>query len=102
MFADVHELLRLIVLKDAYERGLRNRSKEQPNERALADAGVLLSQRQWTPEQLLHELPRTCADGMRSFNAFRTGVTADRVQQFLAQLLSRLYVEVFVHGNETE
>lgn len=50
---------RFLVLKEAYERTLRNFQKDQPFQRAVFDINVLLCEQLWTHEQLLHALTGT-------------------------------------------
>lgn len=78
---------RFKVLKESYQRGLKNFSAEQPHQHAIYYNTALLAERQWLKADYLEEMD---------------GLTAEAVQGFYPRLLSKLHVEVFVHGNQTE
>nr|CAD7434187.1 unnamed protein product [Timema monikensis] len=75
---------RFDILKENYVRGLRNFEAEQPYQHAVYYLAVLLAEQAWTKEELL---TATCE------------LTLERVEAFIPQLLSKLYVECLIHGN---
>ncbi|PVD29637.1 hypothetical protein C0Q70_08892 [Pomacea canaliculata] len=78
---------RFDIIKEAYERGLRNFSAEQPHQHAVYFTSVLMSEIMWTKEELLMALE---------------DITCERLQAFIPQLLSCFYIEGLVHGNVTK
>ena len=78
---------RFKVLKESYQRGLKNFAAEQPHQHAIYYNSALLSERQWLKSDYLEEMDI---------------LTAKAVDEFFPRLLSKLHVEVFVHGNQTE
>ncbi|KAJ8667813.1 hypothetical protein QAD02_009476 [Eretmocerus hayati] len=78
---------RFEILKENYIRGLKNFEAEQPYQHAAYYLAVLLSEQVWVKNELLS----AC-----SF------LTADRVRQFIPQLMSKMHVEFLVHGNVTK
>lgn len=78
---------RFDIIKEAYERGLRNFRAEQPHQHAIYYTSVLMSEVVWTKEELLQALE---------------DVTVKRLETFIPQLLSMLYIEALMYGNITK
>ncbi|KAK7485900.1 hypothetical protein BaRGS_00022895, partial [Batillaria attramentaria] len=78
---------RFDIIKEAYERGLRNFRAEQPHQHAVYYTSVLMSEVVWTKDELLQALE---------------DVTVERLQAFIPQLLSLLYIEALLYGNITK
>jgi len=78
---------RFKVLKENYERGLKNFKMEQPHNHAVYYSSCLLSQRTWQKGELLDALPQ---------------LTLGALQEFIPRLFSRVHVEALVHGNVTK
>lgn len=79
---------RFDVLKEAYVRALKNFEMEQPHTHATYGAQVLLTEKIWTKEEMLKA-------------ATEDDLTASALQLFIPQLLARVQVELFIHGNLT-
>lgn len=79
---------RFKVLKEPYIRGLKNFDMEQPHSHAVYRNNVILAEKLWTKEELVHA-------------ASHDDLSADAVQAFIPQFLSRLHIEALVHGNIT-
>lgn len=77
---------RFEVLKEAYVRGLKNFEVEQPYQHAVYYLSALLSEQVWLKDELLKATSQ---------------LTAERVQQFIPQFLSKVHVECLLHGNVT-
>ena len=58
---------RFRVLKEAYERGLKNFRMEQPHQHAMYYNSVLLSERVWLKGECLDEMPRLTAEAVQEF-----------------------------------
>ncbi|XP_070209984.1 insulin-degrading enzyme-like [Littorina saxatilis] len=78
---------RFDIIKEAYERGLKNFRAEQPHQHAVYYTTVIMSEVVWTKDELLSALE---------------DVTAEKLQAFIPQLLSLLYVEGLIYGNVTK
>ncbi len=78
---------RFKVLRETYERELRNFQMGQPHHHAAYYNMVLLADKAWEMSQLLEALPF---------------LTAEEMQNFVPRLLSSLHIEGLVHGNMTE
>jgi insulysin len=78
---------RFKVLKESYERALKNFEMEQPHSHTNYFNTVLLSERSWEKGELLDEMD---------------GLTVDAVQEFIPRLLAKVHVEALMHGNLTE
>ena len=79
---------RFEVLKEPYIRGLRNFDMEQPHSHASYRLQNLISEKVWTKEEHL----AAALDDNLSPEALRT---------FLPDLLGRMHIEMFAHGNLT-
>ncbi|KAK2166408.1 hypothetical protein LSH36_39g02052 [Paralvinella palmiformis] len=77
---------RFDILKENYERGLKNFKAEQPHQHAIYYTSALTSEQVWTKDELLDALDE---------------VTLEKLEAFIPQLLSRLYLEMLVYGNVT-
>uniref|UniRef100_A0A1B6FWC7 Insulin-degrading enzyme n=2 Tax=Cuerna arida TaxID=1464854 RepID=A0A1B6FWC7_9HEMI len=75
---------RFEILKENYIRGLKNFEAEQPYQHAVYFLAVILSEQAWTKEELLN----AAAD-----------LTLERMEAFIPQILSRMFIESLVHGN---
>lgn len=75
---------RFEILKENYIRGLKNFEAEQPYQHAVYFLAVLLAEQAWTKDELL-----AAADEL----------TLDRMEAFIPQILSRMFIECLVHGN---
>lgn len=78
---------RFEIMKESYERSLRNSFKEQPHQQAVYYNNLILGEREWPREELLDELD---------------DISVAELQHFVAGLFSRLQIEGLVHGNFTE
>jgi insulysin len=77
---------RFELLKDNYVRALKNFRAEQPHQHAVYYCSMLTSEQMWTKDELLDAAEE---------------VTVEKVQAFIPQLLSRLYLEFLIYGNTT-
>ncbi|XP_041369113.1 insulin-degrading enzyme-like [Gigantopelta aegis] len=75
------------IIKDLYARSLRNFVAEQPHQHAIYYTSVLMSEVFWTKDELLEALDE---------------VTLDKLQSYIPQLLSKLYIEALIYGNITK
>ncbi|XP_071090018.1 insulin-degrading enzyme-like [Haliotis cracherodii] len=75
------------IIKELYYRGLKNFVAEQPHQHAIYFTSVLVSEMVWTKCELLESLD---------------DVTLERLQAFIPQLLSKVYVEGLMYGNITK
>ncbi|KAG8271132.1 hypothetical protein J6590_069508 [Homalodisca vitripennis] len=75
---------RFEILKENYIRGLKNFEAEQPYQHAVYFLAVILSEQAWTKEELLN----AAAD-----------LTLERMEAFIPQILSKMFIESLVHGN---
>ncbi|KAL4232280.1 hypothetical protein ACF0H5_009851 [Mactra antiquata] len=78
---------RFEILKEMYCRSLKNFHAEQPHQHAVYFTSVVMSELLWTQEELLDSLEE---------------VTLDKLNAFLPQLFSRMYIEGLVYGNVTK
>lgn len=78
---------RFEIFKEMYTRSLKNFSAEQPHQHAIYYTSVLMSEFMWTKEELLQ-----CVDEM----------TVEKLEAFIPQLLSKLYIEGLIYGNVTK
>ena len=76
---------RFEMLKDSYHRGLKNFSKDQPHQHVVYYASLVLTQCGWSKEQLLERV--------------EDSLTIESVEEFIPQFLSRLHLEMMVHGS---
>jgi len=67
-------------------RGLRNFAAKQPHYHVVHYTSMLTQETFWSNEELLHALSE---------------VTPERLQTFISELLSRVYMEALVYGNVT-
>lgn len=79
---------RFEVLKEAFVRALKNFEMEQPHSHATYRINCILGEKSWPKEELLQA-------------AMRNSLSASALQAFIPQLLDRIKVEMFVHGNVT-
>jgi insulysin len=77
---------RFEVIKDELRRGLENSKKMSPYARAMERMSHLLQKRVWSTDRLLYELSLPNVD-------------LDSVAEHAKEMLSRTYMEGFVHGN---
>lgn len=70
-----------------YIRGLRNFFAEEPYQHSIYYTNNLMAEIQWTKAELL----QSAAD-----------VTAEKLQEFIPNLLSKLYIEALIYGNVTK
>lgn len=77
---------RFEILKEAYGRSLRNFYAEQPHQHAVYFTTVVMSELMWTQEEMLYCLEE---------------VTVEKLELFLPQLFSKMYIEGLVYGNVT-
>jgi len=75
---------RFEILKENYIRGLKNFEAEQPYQHAVYFLAVILSEHAWTKEELL--------DAAQD-------LTLERLEAFIPQIMSRMFIESLVHGN---
>ncbi|XP_076461437.1 insulin-degrading enzyme-like [Babylonia areolata] len=78
---------RFDIIKEAYERGLRNFRAEQPHQHAVYYTTVIMSEVIWTKDELLSALE---------------DVTVEKLEAFIPQLLSLVYAEGLIYGNVTK
>ena len=78
---------RFMVLKENYERGLKNFRMEQPHQHAVYYDSLLLAQQAWEKQELLDAL---------------ANITVEKVEAFIPELFSSVHIEGLVHGNVTE
>ncbi|XP_076104390.1 insulin-degrading enzyme-like isoform X1 [Mytilus galloprovincialis] len=78
---------RFEIYKEMYTRSLKNFSAEQPHQHAIYYTSVLMSEFMWTKDELLQ-----CVDEM----------TVEKLDAFIPQLLSKLYIEGLIYGNVTK
>ncbi|CAL7937409.1 unnamed protein product [Xylocopa violacea] len=77
---------RFEIWKENYIRSLKNYKTEQPYQHVVYYLAVLLSEQTWMKDELLKATSQ---------------LTAERVQQFIPQFLSKIHMECLVHGNMT-
>ncbi|XP_065170967.1 insulin-degrading enzyme isoform X2 [Atheta coriaria] len=75
---------RFEIYKENYTRTLKNFSAEQPYQHAVYYLAVLLTEHSWTKQELLATMDQ---------------VTIDRLEAFIPQILSKMHIECFIHGN---
>uniref|UniRef100_A0A671U714 Insulin-degrading enzyme n=1 Tax=Sparus aurata TaxID=8175 RepID=A0A671U714_SPAAU len=78
---------RFDIIKEAYMRSLNNFRAEQPHQHAMYYLRLLMTEVAWTKDELREALD---------------DVTLPRLKAFIPQLLSRLHIEVLLHGNITK
>ncbi|CAG0886100.1 unnamed protein product [Darwinula stevensoni] len=78
---------RFILLKELYERSLKNFKAEQPMQHACYYLSQLTTDRSWSMEDLLQALPQ---------------ITVHNLENFVNSFLSHLHVECLIHGNLTQ
>ncbi|XP_048747252.2 insulin-degrading enzyme-like [Ostrea edulis] len=78
---------RFEIHKEMYMRGLRNFHAEEPYQHSVYYTNNLMSEVQWTKTELLE----AAAD-----------ITAEKLQAFIPELLSKLFIEALVYGNVTK
>ncbi|XP_056616513.1 insulin-degrading enzyme isoform X2 [Triplophysa dalaica] len=78
---------RFDIIKEAYMRSLNNFRAEQPHQHAMYYLRLLMTEVAWTKDELRDALD---------------DVTLPRLKAFIPQLLSRLHIEVLLHGNITK
>lgn len=78
---------RFEILKERYLRNLRNFESEQPHQHATYYLSLLLTEHAWTKDELL---------------AASNELTAEGLQAFIPELLSKLHIEALIHGNVTK
>ncbi|XP_034408413.1 insulin-degrading enzyme-like [Cyclopterus lumpus] len=78
---------RFDIIKEAYTRSLNNFRAEQPHQHAMYYLSVVMAEVSWTNEELKEVI---------------IDVTLPRLKAFIPQLLSRLHIEAFLHGNITK
>eukprot|EP01134_Creolimax_fragrantissima_P000265 CFRG0265T1 len=76
--------VRFEVLKDLARQGYKNFEAEQPYHHCMYNSHLLSNERLWTHSEKLEVLQ---------------SITADSLRAFVPDLLSRVHVESFVHGN---
>ena len=79
---------RFEILKEAYVRALKNFEMEQPHTHASYRMQVLMTDKVWTKEELFQA-------------ATDDKLTAESLQAFIHELLGRIKIDMFVHGNLT-
>lgn len=77
---------RFEIWKECYIRMLQNFKTEQPHSHAIYYLGILLSEQVWDKDELLE----ACSY-----------LTVEKLQEFIPQFLSKLYIESLIHGNIT-
>uniref|UniRef100_A0A1B6DGR0 Peptidase M16 C-terminal domain-containing protein n=1 Tax=Clastoptera arizonana TaxID=38151 RepID=A0A1B6DGR0_9HEMI len=75
---------RFEIIKEAYIRSLKNFETEQPYQHGMFYLAVLLSETAWTKEELLDAT---------------NDLSVEKVQDFIPQILSKMYIECLIHGN---
>ncbi|ESO95121.1 hypothetical protein LOTGIDRAFT_232210 [Lottia gigantea] len=78
---------RFEIIKELYERSLRNFEANQPHAHVTYYTSVLMSEVYWTNQELLD-----CLDE----------VTVEKMEKFMPQLLSKLYIEALIYGNTSK
>ena len=79
---------RFEVLKESFIRALKNFEMEQPHSHATYRMQVIMTEKIWTKEELLQA-------------AVEDNLTAEALQAFIPELLGRIKIEMFIHGNMT-
>ncbi|XP_046424756.1 insulin-degrading enzyme-like [Neodiprion fabricii] len=74
-------------IKESYIRNLKNMKADQPYDRADYHMGVLLSETKWTADDLLKSTSL---------------LTAENLQHYIKQMLSKVHIECLIHGNVTK
>ena len=82
------DVRRFEVLKEAYVRALKNFEMEQPHTHASYRMQTIMTDKIWTKEELLSA-------------AVEDKLTSESLQAFIPELLGRIKIEMFVHGNLT-
>ncbi|XP_053683115.1 insulin-degrading enzyme [Sabethes cyaneus] len=75
---------RFEILKEQYVRNLKNYNAEQPYHHAVYYLALLLSEQAWSKQELIDASEL---------------ITVERLRSFIDELLSRMHVECFIHGN---
>ncbi|XP_053679845.1 insulin-degrading enzyme [Anopheles nili] len=75
---------RFEIHKEQYVRSLKNYKAQQPYQHAIYYLALLLTEQAWTRQELLDATQL---------------LTVERLQMFIAQLLSRMHLECFIYGN---
>lgn len=75
---------RFDILKEQYIRNLKNYNAEQPYQHAVYYLALLLSEQAWSKQELIDASEL---------------ITVERLRSFIDELLSRMHVECFIHGN---
>ncbi|XP_058832419.1 insulin-degrading enzyme [Topomyia yanbarensis] len=75
---------RFEILKEQYVRNLKNYNAEQPYQHAVYYLALLLSEQAWSKQELIDATEL---------------LTVDKLRSFIDELLSRMHVECFIHGN---
>lgn len=78
---------RFEIYKEMYMRGLRNFYAEEPYQHSIYYTNNLMAEIQWTKAELL----QSAAD-----------VTVEKLQEFIPNLLSKLFIEALIYGNVTK
>ncbi|XP_076297777.1 insulin degrading metalloproteinase isoform X2 [Lasioglossum baleicum] len=78
---------RFEVFKESYIRSLKNFETDQPLTHTVYYLNVLLSEHVWTKDEFLKATPY---------------LTAERLQEFIPQFLSKVHIECLIHGNVTK
>ncbi|XP_046485363.1 insulin-degrading enzyme-like [Neodiprion pinetum] len=73
--------------KESYIRSLKNMKADPPYYRADYHMGVLLSETKWTVDDLLKSTSL---------------LTAENLQHYIKQMLSKVHIECLIHGNVTK
>ncbi|KAK6178603.1 hypothetical protein SNE40_013354 [Patella caerulea] len=72
------------IIKELYERSLKNFEANQPHSHVTYYTSVLMAEVFWTNQELLDSLEE---------------VTLEKLEAFIPQLLSKLYIEALIYGN---
>ncbi|PSK36776.1 hypothetical protein B9Z65_1959 [Elsinoe australis] len=75
---------RFEIVKERMLRGMRNFDYQQPFHQISTYSRWLVSEKGYTNQQLLDELP---------------SITADDIRRFIPQILSQMHIEILAHGN---
>lgn len=78
---------RFAIFKEMYARSMRNFQAEQPHRHAIYYTNILMSEVKWTNEELMQALE---------------DITVEKLQAFIPDLLSKLYLEGLIYGNFTK
>ncbi|XP_060069479.1 insulin-degrading enzyme-like [Ylistrum balloti] len=78
---------RFAIFKEMYARSMRNFQAEQPHRHAIYYTNILMSEVKWTNEELMQALE---------------DITDEKLQAFIPDLLSKLYLEGLIYGNFTK